>query len=69
MVVLNRPEKNNAFTSDTMDDFEKIYPVFDVDERAKVVVVTGAGKMFCAGADLERGFRTGLEEGTTSLLE
>jgi enoyl-CoA hydratase/carnithine racemase len=32
-------------------DFEKLFPMFDVDERVKVVVLTGAGKTFCAGAD------------------
>ncbi|CAI7617732.1 unnamed protein product [Penicillium glandicola] len=56
VVTLNRPEKHNSFTLDMMHVFEKIYPMFDVDERVKVVVLTGAGKMFCAGADLERGF-------------
>ncbi|KAJ5833617.1 hypothetical protein N7474_001928 [Penicillium riverlandense] len=56
VVTLNRPEKHNAFTLDMMRDFEKVYPMFDVDERVKVVVLTGAGKTFCAGADLEIGF-------------
>ncbi|PLB47451.1 ClpP/crotonase [Aspergillus steynii IBT 23096] len=57
VVTLNRPDKHNAFTIEMMDDFEKIYPMFDIDERVKVVVLTGAGKIFCAGADLERGFK------------
>lgn len=57
VVTLNRPDKHNAFTIEMMDDFETIYPMFDVDERVKVVVLTGAGKIFCAGADLERGFK------------
>ena len=44
-----------------MEDFEKVYPMFDVDERVKVIVLTGAGKTFCAGADLEIGFQGGKE--------
>ncbi|KAK7531473.1 ClpP/crotonase-like domain-containing protein [Phyllosticta citribraziliensis] len=39
-----------------MDDLETIYSIADVDERVKVVVLTGAGRTFCAGADLEVGF-------------
>lgn len=62
VVTLNRPEKHNAFTIEMMDDFEKIYPMFDVDNRVKVVVLTGAGKIFCAGADLERGFQSNANE-------
>ncbi|KAK0129192.1 hypothetical protein ONS95_001127 [Cadophora gregata] len=61
VVTLNRPKNGNAFTVDMMRDFEKIYPMFDVDERVKVVVLTGAGKMFCAGADLDVGFKGGEE--------
>lgn len=57
VVTLNRPDKHNAFTLEMMHAFEKLYGMFDVDERVKVVVLTGAGKMFCAGADLERGFQ------------
>ena len=38
--------------------------MFDVDERVKCVVLTGAGKTFCAGADLEIGFNgAGTAEG------
>lgn len=59
IVTLNRPAKHNAFTPQMVVDFEKLFPMFDVDERVKVVVLTGAGKTFCAGADLEIGFGGG----------
>lgn len=58
VVTLNRPANNNAFTGQMVEDFEKFFPMFDVDERVKVIVLTGAGKIFCAGADLDIGFRT-----------
>lgn len=53
VVTLNRPDKNNVFSTELMDAFERVYPMFDVDERVKVVVLTAAGKFFCAGADLK----------------
>lgn len=56
VVTLNRPDKHNAFTTQMMLDFERVFPLFDADDRVKVVVLTGAGKTFCAGADLEIGF-------------
>lgn len=61
VVTLNRPKNQNAFTLEMMADFEKVYPIFDVDERVKVFVLTGAGKTFCAGADLDIGFHGGQE--------
>jgi enoyl-CoA hydratase/carnithine racemase len=61
VVTLNQPENQNAFTLEMMGDFEKVYPMFDVDERVKVIVLTGAGKTFCAGADLDIGFHGGQE--------
>lgn len=62
VVTLNRPEKHNAFTNQMMEDFEKVFPMFDVDDRVKVIVLTGAGRTFCAGADLERGFTSHVAE-------
>lgn len=62
IVTLNRPQNRNAFTLEMMHDFERVYPMFDVDERVKVVVLTGAGKTFCAGADLDIGFPEKLRE-------
>ncbi|KAF7195051.1 Enoyl-CoA hydratase AFT3-1 [Pseudocercospora fuligena] len=57
VVTLNRPKQRNAFTIQMMRDFEMCYPMFDLDERVKVVVLTGSGDFFCAGADLEIGFK------------
>jgi hypothetical protein len=48
-----------------MSDFEKVYPMFDVDERVKVVVSTGAGKTFCAGVDLDIGSMAARRESWT----
>lgn len=62
VVTLNRPANHNAFTSQMVEDFEKLYPLFDVDERVKAIVLTGAGKTFCAGADLDIGFESHLDD-------
>jgi enoyl-CoA hydratase/carnithine racemase len=62
IVTLNRPKNQNAFTLEMMKDFEKVFPMFYVDERVKVIVLTGAGKTFCAGADLDIGFHGGQEK-------
>ncbi|KAK4941593.1 hypothetical protein LTR10_018470 [Elasticomyces elasticus] len=59
VLTLNRPKQGNAFTIDMMHAFELVYPMLDLDERVKCVVITGAGRMFCAGADLDIGFPSG----------
>ncbi|MBO2454535.1 enoyl-CoA hydratase/isomerase family protein [Actinomadura barringtoniae] len=54
-ITLNRPHRMNAYTytmrNEMLDAFERI----DADDDVRVVVVTGAGKAFCAGADLGGG--------------
>ncbi|KAK4542764.1 hypothetical protein LTR36_006140 [Oleoguttula mirabilis] len=62
VVELYRPQKYNAFTNTMMRELEHAFQLFDVDDRVKCVVVTGYGKMFCAGFDLDSGFVGGEED-------
>ncbi|KAE8345059.1 hypothetical protein BDV24DRAFT_148490 [Aspergillus arachidicola] len=61
VVALDRPDKNNAFSPHLMDAFEKLYPLFDADERVKAIVLTATGKIFCAGADLKEPYKLAKE--------
>ncbi|CAO1634391.1 unnamed protein product [Parajaminaea phylloscopi] len=51
-VTLNRPDRHNAFSNQMMHSLVFAYELAHKDDRVKVVVLTGAGKSFCAGADL-----------------
>jgi len=51
-ITLNRPDRMNAFTPEMMRDLIAVFDVTDADDSVRVVIVTGAGKAFCAGADL-----------------
>ncbi len=52
VVTLDRPERRNAFTGAMGDALGRAYRRCDEDDEIRVVVVTGAGDAFCAGADL-----------------
>jgi enoyl-CoA hydratase/carnithine racemase len=54
-ITLNRPEKMNAFTGRMMVEMIAAFDETDRDDAVKAVVVTGAGRAFCAGADLSGG--------------
>ena len=62
VIILYRPSKYNAFTPKMMEELEHAFTLVDLDPRVKCAVVTGHGKMFCAGADLDSGFVGGEEE-------
>jgi enoyl-CoA hydratase/carnithine racemase len=62
LVTLNRPDKNNAFTETMSEELKSVFTLFDLDDRVKCIVLTGAGKTFCAGADLEIGFIGGTQK-------
>ena len=57
-LTLNRPDRMNAFTGVMCDELIAAFDRADADDAVKVVIVTGAGRAFCAGADLERGGET-----------
>src|SRR5262245_10423327 len=57
-VTPNRPEKLNALTSTMLEEMLQALEQADHDDGVRAVIVTGAGRAFCAGADLGRGGRT-----------
>nr|WP_221247579.1 enoyl-CoA hydratase-related protein [Gordonia humi] len=62
VVWLNRPDRLNAFTYGMRDDLVAAFDATDADDTVRAVVVTGTGRAFCAGADLEAGGDTFLPE-------
>ncbi|KAF7863952.1 hypothetical protein EAF04_006917 [Stromatinia cepivora] len=65
LVTLYRPGKHNAFTDTMTEDLETAFDLFSLDPRVKCIVITGHGKMFCAGADLEAGLSYGNDTALT----
>jgi enoyl-CoA hydratase/carnithine racemase len=57
-ITLNRPDKLNAFTGRMMHEIIEALDATDADDDVKVVIFTGAGRAFCAGADLSSGGET-----------
>ena len=57
-ITLNRPERLNAFTGQMMDDLIDAFDKAGKDDEIRVIIVTGAGRGFCAGADLGAGANT-----------
>lgn len=57
-VWLDRPDRGNAFTTAMQDELHVQLDVLDRDEDIRAIVVTGVGKLFSAGADMEPGGST-----------
>ncbi len=57
-LTLNQPQKLNAFTATMMTETIDVLDRVNRDDAVRVVIVTGAGRAFCAGADLSAGART-----------
>ncbi|MCH2097903.1 MAG: enoyl-CoA hydratase/isomerase family protein [Pseudomonadales bacterium] len=74
LITLNRPEKRNAISLGTLDDLHDAVGLFERDERARVLTITGAGdKAFASGSDLaeveHRDLRKALEPIVQGLAE
>lgn len=52
-ITLNRPEKLNAYTTEMGEEFTQAFRALERDPKIRAVIMTGAGRAFCAGADLE----------------
>src|SRR5256885_16999895 len=57
-ITLNRPDRLNAFTPTMGRELIEALDAADADDDVRAIVVTGAGRGFCAGADLEAGGST-----------
>src|SRR5262252_6607221 len=55
VVTLNRPDRLNAYTPTMGRELADAFAACDADDAVRAIVVTGAGRAFCAGADLARG--------------
>jgi enoyl-CoA hydratase/carnithine racemase len=54
-ITLNRPDRLNAFTGTMGEELRAAFDRVDADDDVRAVIVTGAGRGFCAGADLGSG--------------
>jgi enoyl-CoA hydratase/carnithine racemase len=57
-ITLNRPERLNAWTATMCRELIEAFDRADADDEVRAIVVTGAGRGFCAGADLAGGGET-----------
>ena len=60
-ITLNRPEKLNALNNEMVAELSKTWDRFEEDPDARIAILSGAGRAFCAGADITPG---ALEPGT-----
>lgn len=72
-ITLHRPERLNAFTANMAAELVAAFDRADADDAVRVVVLTGAERGFCAGADLGKGgatstTRTARRTATTAAL-
>jgi enoyl-CoA hydratase/carnithine racemase len=55
-ITLNRPEKLNSFVRGMVEELIDCFDRADADDNVRAIIVTGAGRGFCAGADVTHGF-------------
>jgi len=56
LITLNRPDRLNAARAVTHLELQRAFDLADADEAVRAVIVTGAGRAFCAGTDISEGF-------------
>ncbi|KAF4435639.1 enoyl- hydratase, partial [Fusarium albosuccineum] len=53
LVLINRPERSNSLSLEASYELDSVFTWFDQEPSCRVAIISGVGKMFCAGADLK----------------
>ncbi|KAF4963727.1 hypothetical protein FSARC_8275 [Fusarium sarcochroum] len=53
LVLINRPQKSNSLTIKANHELDSVFTWFDQEPTCHVAIISGVGKVFCAGADLK----------------
>ena len=61
-ITLNRPDKLNALSPKMGQELIDVFRAVDEDDDVRVVLITGSGRAFCAGADIQETFLDKIEE-------
>lgn len=56
IITMNRPEAMNSFNTEVCTELCRVFKEADADPSIRMIVITGAGRAFCAGADISQGF-------------
>jgi enoyl-CoA hydratase len=65
LVTIDRPERRNALSGNTLAELHRTFDIIGGDPTQRVVIITGAGPSFCAGADMKAGPGDGDDTGGT----
>ncbi len=68
-ITLNRPERLNALTFEVYDELTETFAQLDKEEGVRAIVLTGAGRAFCSGGDVEDIIGPLLDRDPDGLLE
>ena len=68
-ITLNRPERLNALTFEVYDELRNTFRALDTEPEARAIVITGAGRGFCTGGDVEDIIGALFERDFAGLLE
>ena len=68
-ITLNRPERLNALTFEVYDELQSTFRALDVEPGVRAVLITGAGRGFCSGGDVEDIIGALFEKDEAGLLE
>jgi 2-(1,2-epoxy-1,2-dihydrophenyl)acetyl-CoA isomerase len=69
-ITLNRPEASNAYSTEMVQSLVQVLKEADRDESVRCIVITGAGKNFCAGGDVKAMLnKTGMFAGESNQLK